>query len=180
MLPGNKYRVVLESSSLNFELKSEQEQDALIDTYRSFLNSLPCPVQIVTRIRELDMTHYLETFAEAASLEPDPIYREQIQSYIEFVQGLITSNKILSRRFYIVLGHYDAEKAGLDSVREQLDINAAITSKGLGRLGLGTRRLGSRDVLGLFYSFYNPGLAKRQPLAPDITELFNQSVITEQ
>ncbi|MFO0971391.1 MAG: hypothetical protein U0520_03545 [Candidatus Saccharimonadales bacterium] len=36
ILPGNQYRAVLEVSSLNFELKSEEEQDAIIDTYEAF------------------------------------------------------------------------------------------------------------------------------------------------
>src|SRR5438045_4119986 len=59
MLTKGRFRVVLEVSSINFELKSEDEQDALIDTYESFLNSLPCPLQIIIRIRELDMDNYL-------------------------------------------------------------------------------------------------------------------------
>ncbi len=60
LLPGNHYRTALQLSSINFELKSEAEQDALIDTYQSFLNSLATPLQIIIRIRELDMDKYLE------------------------------------------------------------------------------------------------------------------------
>ena len=55
LLPHNQYRVVLEVSSLNFELKSEEEQDAIIDTYESFLNSVGSNLQILIRTREIDM-----------------------------------------------------------------------------------------------------------------------------
>ena len=48
ILPGNSYRAVLDVSSVNFELKSEDEQDILIDTYESFLNSVGCPLQIIS------------------------------------------------------------------------------------------------------------------------------------
>lgn len=53
ILPNNQFRIALEVSSLNFELKSEAEQDALIDTYESFLNSLPGPLQIIVRVVNL-------------------------------------------------------------------------------------------------------------------------------
>ena len=59
ILPGNKYRKVLSVSPVNFELRSEDEQDAIIDTYESFLNSLGHPLQILIRTRELDMDKYL-------------------------------------------------------------------------------------------------------------------------
>jgi hypothetical protein len=177
MLPGEQYRAVLETSSINFELKSSSEQDAIIDTFQSFLNSLPCSVQIVARIREMDMQKYLDEFKETSAHEEDAIYREQIQNYTEFVQGLITTNKILSRRFYIVIPYTDKQKDGFDAVAEQLSNNSDIVGKGLSRLGIQTRRLDSLEVLDLFYSFYNPQLAKRQPLTAQTLQLLKQSYI---
>ena len=177
MLPGDQYRVILEASSINFELKSSDEQDVIIDTYRGFLNSLPCPVQIVTRIREMDMAKYLDEFRVASANEEDPTYREQINSYAEFVQGLVTRNKILSRRFYVVIPHSDSDRSGFDGAFEQLTLNAEIVSKGLGRLGIQARRLGSLEVLDLFYSFYNPGLAKRQPIMQQTMKLLKESYV---
>jgi hypothetical protein len=177
MLPRDQYRVILEASSINFELKSSDEQDVIVDTYRSFLNSLPCPVQIVTRIREMDMAKYLDDFRVASSSEEDPIYREQISSYTEFVQGLVTRNKILSRRFYVVIPHTDTDRSGFDGALEQLTLNADIVSKGLSRLGIQTRLLSSLEVLDLFYSFYNPGLAKRQPLTQQTMKLLKETYL---
>ncbi|RKV98641.1 MAG: hypothetical protein D8G53_02340 [Candidatus Saccharimonas sp.] len=59
LLPQNNYRAILSVSALNFELRSEDEQDAIIDTYESFLNSIGWPIQILVRTREIDMDGYL-------------------------------------------------------------------------------------------------------------------------
>ena len=59
-LPDNNHRSILSVSALNFELKSDEEQDAIIDTYESFLNSIGWPIQILVRTREIDMDNYLE------------------------------------------------------------------------------------------------------------------------
>ena len=55
VLPNNEYRQILETSSVNFELKSEEEQDVIIDSFQNFLNALPCQIQILVRVREVDI-----------------------------------------------------------------------------------------------------------------------------
>ena len=60
ILPNSEYRVILETSSVNFELKSEAEQDVLIDGFQNFLNSLNCQLQILVRVREVDVDHYIK------------------------------------------------------------------------------------------------------------------------
>ena len=60
ILPNQQYRMILETSSVNFELKSEAEQDVLIDSFQNFLNSLNSQLQILVRVREVDIDHYLE------------------------------------------------------------------------------------------------------------------------
>lgn len=175
-LPGHRYRIVLHISSVNFELKSEAEQDALIDTYQSFLNSLNTPLQIIVRIREMDMDKYLEEFKERIKSETKPIYREQTKNYTEFVKSLITTNKILTRQFYIVLPHESSEK-DFDVLKEQLNLSADIVAKGLARLGMQTKPLDSLEVLDLFYSFYSPTQAKNQPLSMQMLKLLSESYI---
>lgn len=176
MLNRNRYRAVYEVSSVNFELKSEEEQDALIDTYESFLNSLPCPLQIIVRIRELDMSKYLSDLNARLAGEEEDIYRTQIQNYSEFVQELVEDNSILSRHFYVVLP-FDAKDAGFDTAKERLAINGDIVSKGFMRLGVRTRQLDSLEVLDLFHSFYNPAQAKRQPITDQVVQLLNNSYV---
>lgn len=174
MLPKHQYRLVMEVSSVNFELKSEDEQDALIDTYESFLNSLPCAVQILVRLRELDMSGYLENLNVMRGKETEAVYRNQIDAYSEFVQGLVADNRILSRHFYVVLPAHADELA---AAKEQLQTNADLVAKGFMRLGMRTRQLGSLEVLDLFQSFYNPAQAKAQPITDKVAQLLSSEYV---
>lgn len=177
LLPNHQYRAVLEVSSLNFELKSEDEQDVLIDTFESFLNSLPCPLQIIVRIRELDMSKYLADLHTQLADEKEAIYRTQLEGYSEFVQGLVANNKILSRHFYVVLPYTSKSGEDFEAAKEQLNINRDIVGKGLMRLGMQTRRLDSLEILDLFQTFYNPAQAKRQPITDRVVRLLNNSCV---
>ena len=176
LLPGHKYRAMLHISSINFELKSEAEQDALIDTYQSFLNSLATPLQIMIRIREMDMDKYLEDFNAKFAQEKQKVYQDQIANYTEFVGTLITKNKILSRSFYVILP-YDNKETDFEIVKEHLNLNVDIVSKGLARLGMQARRLDSLEILELFYSFYSPAQAKRQPLRDQTLQLLTEAYL---
>lgn len=176
ILPNNKYRSVLEISSINFELKSEAEQDALIETYQSFLNSLSTSLQIIVRVRELDMDKYLDDFRAKQAKEKQKVYKDEIKHYTDFVAKLITKNKILSRHFYVVVP-CDGKDTNFEVIREQLSLMTDIISKGLGRLGMQTRQLSSLEILDLFYSFYSPELAKRQPLKDQTMKLLTESYI---
>lgn len=133
LLPNNNYRLVLSISSVNFELKSEAEQDALIDTYQSFLNSLGCDIQILVRIREMDMDKYIAEFNNRVKREKQKIYKEQLRNYTRFVKSLINANKILSRQFYVVIPNMVRDN-DFEAVREELNLNADIVAKGLSRM----------------------------------------------
>ena len=111
ILPGNQYRAILEVSSLNFELRSEEEQDAIIDTYESFLNSVGSSLQILVRTREIDMDKYLADLTERLDYEAEEIYRSQLKNYDEFIRSLITTNKILTRHFYIIVPYKPTDNA---------------------------------------------------------------------
>lgn len=175
LLPHNQYRVVLEVSSLNFELKSEEEQDAIIDTYESFLNSVGSNLQILIRTREIDMDKYLEDLGERLEHEPEQIYRQQLENYDEFIRSLVTTNKILTRHFYLVIPY--TAKADFELIQEQLNLKLDIVAKGMMRLGMHTRQLSSLEILDLFYSFYNPAQAKIQPLTEHALQLVHNALV---
>ncbi len=170
-LPNSEYRAVLQVSSLNFELRSEEEQDVIIDTYESFLNSVGSSLQILVRTREIDMDKYLEELQEQLNGETMPIYRMQLQNYDEFIRSLIRDNKILTRHFYIVVPYKINGKTDFDLVSEQLKIKLDIIAKGMARLGMHTDQLSSLKVLDLFYSFYSPAQAKLQPLTEQALQI---------
>ncbi len=165
ILPGNEYRLIVETSSINFELKSEAEQDVLIDGFQNFLNSLPCKLQIVIRVRELDIDNYIEEISATKSLEKEAVYQNQIVHYCEFLKTLVSGNKILSRKFYVVITYHHPDKhQDFPLIKEQLLSTQAIVVKGLEKIGMKATPLNSLDVLNLFYSFYNPQQFKTQPL----------------
>jgi hypothetical protein len=180
VLPGNHYRTVLQVSSVNFELKSEDEQDALIETYESFLNSVGSPLQILVRTREIDMDKYLGELSEQLASETEAIYKMQLQNYDEFIRSLITTNKILTRHFYVIVPYTAQNKTDFGMVKEQLGSTVDIVMKGLSRLGMQSRELSSLEVLDLFYSFYSPEQAKTQPLTAQALQFVHSSYIKKE
>lgn len=164
LLPGNKYCSVVETSSINFELKSSDEQDVLIDSFQNFLNALPCQLQIIIRVRELDVDHYLEQLTQSGHKEKEKVYKEQIGNYCEFIKDLISGNKILSRRFYIIIPYIPKEKGDFAFFKAQVLLKQDIVVKGLEKMGMKATPLDSLEILDLFYSFYNSKQSKVQEL----------------
>jgi len=180
LLTGNRYRAVLHVSPINFELKSEDERDAIIDTYESFLNSVGTQLQILVRTREIDMDQYLDGLETKRGEETEEVYKDQLSRYGEFVRGLITTNKILSRNFYVVVPFDAQDKMDFETIAEQLNLKADIVAKGLARLGIAARRLADLELLDLFYSFYNPQQSKLQPLSLQALQVLNAMYVTSE
>ncbi|OGE32827.1 hypothetical protein A3C59_04360 [Candidatus Daviesbacteria bacterium RIFCSPHIGHO2_02_FULL_36_13] len=179
ILPGNRYRSIIETSAVNFELRSEEEKDQIIDNFQNFLNSLPANIQILIRVREVDIDKYLEDFTKKQENEESQVYKDQIQNYCEFISDLVSGNKILSRKFYVIIP-YDVldKKSDFELIKEQIQLRQDIIVKGLEKLGMKTRVLDSLEVLELFYTFYNPDQIKSQPLkAENLKPLFEGAYV---
>ena len=174
VLPGHKYRVILETSALNFELKSEEEQDQIIDTFQNFLNSLHCPIQILIRTREIDIEGYLENFMKNQTHETEEVYKNQLEEYGLFIKKMVSGNTILSRCFYLILSNTSSHNNDFSVIKEQLRLSQDIVTKGLERLGMKTRQLGNLEILTLFYSFYNPSKLKTQPLTEKTMQMLRE------
>lgn len=164
ILPRNTYCMLLETSSVNFELKSEAEQDVLLESFQNFLNALPCKLQVLIRVRELDVETYLDQLKDNALKEKESIYKKQMINYREFIKTLISGNKILSRRFYIIVPYSQADTSDFSLIKEQLQVSTDIVSKGLEKMGMKAKPLDSLQILNLFYAFYSDSQAKVQPL----------------
>ena len=178
-LTDKNYCSVIETSSVNFELKGEAEQDAIIETYQSFLNSLGFPLQIIVRVREIDLDHYLDTLGEQAKQEAQAIYRNQLDGYALFVRSLVSVNRILSHNFYVIVPLEVTTRHDFEFVREQLALRTEIVEKGLIRLGMNSRLLKGLEILNLFYVFYNPQQAKTQPLAETALRIMHSVIHKE-
>ncbi len=171
VLPGNEYRQILETSSVNFELKSEEEQDVIIDSFQNFLNSLPCEIQILIRVREVDIDRYVEDIGKTKDKETIPAYKKQIEGYCSFVKKLVSGNKILSRRFYIVIHYKHTERhQDMKLIKEHLNLEKDIIIKGLERMQMKARSIAGLEILNLFYGFYNPESLKTQALTRETVE----------
>jgi hypothetical protein len=175
LLPNNEYRVIIETSSINFHLMSEDEQDAVVDIYKAFLNSLSFPIQILQKVRALDLDDYLQGFEDKKDTETVDVYKNQIDGYTKYVKSLVKTNKILSRQFYIVIPYHAKGKEGIEVAREQLANRLTIAEKGLGNVGIKTRLLSSLELLDLFYSSYNSTDSKQQPLTQQTIDLLQKN-----
>lgn len=179
VLPNQEYRIILETSSINFELKSEDEQDVIIDSFQNFLNALPCQMQILVRVREIDIDKYVEDIAKFKDKEKETVYKKQIESYSAFVKKLVSGNSILSRRFYIILPYHHPDKhEDWKVIKEHLNLNRDIVMKGLERMQMKAWELTSLEILNLFYTFYNPESVKTQTITKEtLTTLFKYNYV---
>jgi len=179
VLKDGSLRAVLAVSSINFDLKSTEEQEAIVYAFQRFLNSLDFPVQIVVSSRRYDIKPYLKTLQERSYTEQNPLLKQQILDYVDFISGLINEADVTSKVFYLVVPFYvvEAEKGGfLQKISAALNPRKAVfqkrelfeTSKNqlfqrigevrdlLGGMGLRVAPLSTQELIELYYNFYNP------------------------
>lgn len=96
-------RVVLKCSTINFLLKSAEEQDAIIISFQRFLNSLNFPIQILIRSTKLDINWYLSNLNKLAVEQENPLLQNQTYEYIEYLKKLVEVAQIMKKEFYIIV-----------------------------------------------------------------------------
>ena len=122
------------------------------------------------------MDKYIAEFNTRIKQEKQKVYKDQLKNYTRFVKSLINANKILSRQFYVVIPNVTRDN-DFEAVQEELNLNADIVAKGSSRMGMQSRTLSSLEILDLFYSLYNPGQAKRQPITEQTMDLLSRSYL---
>lgn len=109
-------RMVLRVQSLNFNLKSEEEQDSIIYGYQRFLNSLRFPIQIIVRSLKVDIENYILKLKNLALKQSNKLLQEQTYRYVDFLTNLIEMAQIMKKDFYIVIPFdQDDEKSVRDT-----------------------------------------------------------------
>ena len=103
VLKNKALRGILMVSSLNFALKSEDEQNAILYQFQNFLNSLDFSCQIIVQSRKLNITGYLEKLKELEKTQENELLKMQTAEYREFIQGLVEAGTILAKTFFIVI-----------------------------------------------------------------------------
>lgn len=109
ILKDSSMRMVLRCSTINFLLKSTEEQDSIIISFQRFLNALDFPVQIMVRSSKLDIDSYLEKLKTKAAAQENGLLQNQTYEYIEYLKKLVEVAQIMKKEFYIVVPFDDAE-----------------------------------------------------------------------
>ena len=187
VLKDGSLRAVLLVSSVNFALKSEEEQRAIIQGYVNFLNSLNFSLQIVIQSRKLNISSYIERLKEARENQDNDLLKMQTTEYIDYVQELIEMGEIMSKRFYINIFYSPSSdkaknfltrlkeifsaamviklrRALFEKYRIELFKRADIVISGLASMGLRAVPLDTQSLIELFYKTYNPEIAEQEKL----------------
>lgn len=159
-LKKNIFALILQTTAINFGLLSEREQEATIFAYASFLNSLTFPIQIIIISRQKDISSYLKLLDRQLSIQKDEKINLHLQDYRRFIENIIQKNKILDKKFYLVLSYFSFGKADKKKALEKAKADLYPKRDHLigqcQRLGLKTKQLNNKELLKLFYSLYNP------------------------
>ena len=188
ILKNGGLRAVLKTSSVNLNLKSEEEQNAVIYSYQNFLNSLEFPIQIVVRSKKLDLEHYIEKLKKIGVKQSNPLLQKQTFEYIEYISRLVEYANIMEKQFYVVIPQdpLGEERRGLiksfleaifpadnatkiktrhahfEELKKRLTQRVNTVRAGLESCGLQVDLLGTQDLIELFYETYNPLTSRSQ------------------
>lgn len=176
-LKDGSLRAVLMASSLNFALKSAEEQTATLFQFQNFLNSLDFPVQFHIQSRELDIRPYVALLEERYEQQTADLLKVQTREYIEFIKTFTKETDIMTKNFFIIIPYTPAiisKKGGFkgllpgkqtsenkassfEEARTQLYQRVGVVEQGLVRTGVRVVQLGTEELIELYYKTFNPG-----------------------
>lgn len=182
-------RAIFLVSSINFALKSEEEQEALISAYVGFLNTLETPLQVVIQSRRLNIDNYLTRLKDAEKIQPNELLRMQITDYRQFVSELVDIGQIMTKRFYVVIsydplsnkrkGFFSRLQESFSSAafvrvkedrfqkrKKDLVARASQTIGQLQSLGVQAVMLDTQGLIELYYTIYNPEVMDTEKMVP--------------
>lgn len=180
ILKDNSLRGIIMASSLNFALKSADEQQSILLQFQNFLNSLDFSVQIFIQSRRLDIRPYIALLENRLKEQMSDILKIQTREYIQFVKNFTENSNIMTKTFFVVVPYSPAminkngigdilgkKKTGAENAekklmefeenRTQLEQRMTSVNQGLVRCGIRTAELGTEEIVELFYKIFNPG-----------------------
>lgn len=189
LMKDGTLRAALMVSSINFALKNEDEQNAIVSSYIGFLNSLDHSIQIVIQSRELYIKPYLEKLLQQEKAQANELLRMQIADYRAFISELVELSQIMSKHFFVIVP-YDPlsnkqkgfwsrlmevinpanliKLKGERFLKRKYDLDQRVrqVESGLKSMGLEVARLDTQSLIELLYSTYNPDIALTEHLPP--------------
>ena len=186
LLKNNSIRGILMTSSINFALKSEEEQTATIFAFQSFLNSLDFFCQIVIQSRNINITPYLDSLKDLEEKQTNELLKKQTTSYREFIKEMVVGDVVMTKSFYIVIPYNLMEIFGAKAAQKKINFGDVSTtnqakpitddefqrckaqlwqrmeyvSMGLRRCGLEAIPLTTPELIELFWSIHHPEQAE--------------------
>lgn len=194
IMNDGSFRSVLMVKSINFDLMSPQEREAVEYSYQGFLNSLYFPIQIFMHSTRVDMRPYIEKLDKIRTEHENMLLSLLMEDYLIYIDQLSSQTNIMDKRFYVVIPYFpvaDIQKAitqsknffsglaGIFNSKEQhVVINEADLAKakdelrnrvqavlgGLQQCGISGLPLDTQELIELYYDTYNPDTATRQQL----------------
>ena len=200
IMNDGSFRAIVQCQSINFDLMSSREREAIEFSYQNFLNSLYFPVQVLVRSRRVDIGPYIDRLLNIRRQQDNMLLNVLMDDYINFIDVLAQEANIMDKSFYIVIPFYPT--GDLTEIKKQAkglfdsffsgNKTAAITKidqvayekakdeirnrvdsviNGLYQMGVKSVQLNTKQLGELFYSSYNPDTATREPMAIDPNEL---------
>ena len=179
VLKDGSMRALVLASSLNFALKSMDEQNAIILQFQNFLNSLDFSIQIFIQSKRLDIRPYIALLEERYKEQVSELMKIQTREYVEFIKTFVENSSIMTKSFFIVVPYspptLTASKNPVsnflkknnenkllanqqfEEYRSQLEQRVSVVEQGLVRCGIRVAELGTEEVVELYYKIFNPG-----------------------
>jgi len=178
ILKNKGLRSILMVSSLNFALKSGEEQNAIIYRFQNFLNSLDFSCQILIQSRRLNIIGYLDKLGDIEKKEENELLKIQIAEYRKFIENIMKGGTIMQKTFYVVIpfsimeAQTASKKRKLPKIptlteetfqrcKNQLLQRVEFTVLGLRTCGLQSIPLSTLEIAELFWSLHHPLEAER-------------------
>ena len=180
ILKDGSMRSILLASSLNFALKSADEQQAILMQFQDFLNGLDFSVQIFIESRRLDIRPYMALLEQRFKEQTSDLMKLQTREYVAFIKDFTETVSIMTKSFFLVIPYMPPVMGGGSSIpfmgkkgtteskaldataqfeesRSQLDQRISVAEQGLVRCGIRVIKLGSEEMVELYYKLFNPG-----------------------
>ena len=178
ILNDGSFRALVMASSVNFALKSSDEQNSILFQFQNFLNSLDFDLQIFVQSKKLDIRPYIALLEEQYKIQTTELMKIQVQEYIDFIKTFVEGSNIMTKTFFIVVPYTGAimnkgsnplskflpgkknavvVTDNFEESRSQLEQRVGVVEQGLVRCGVRVAELGTEEVIELFYKIFNPG-----------------------
>jgi hypothetical protein len=185
-------RAVIACQSINFDLMSDREREAVEYSYRNFLNSLYFSIQILVRSQKVDIGPYLDMLERTRRDQDNMLLGVLMDDYISFIAALAQETNIMDKSFFIVIPYYPAgdvnnavtnsrnllgslfgskaqqhikiDEATYNKAKDEIRNRVQTVINGLMQIGIRSSQLNTKELGELYYNVYNPDTAVREPL----------------